>query len=406
MPSRLSTPLNSSVRKSGRGIRAMLLVVTMLATSSLVQGQTALKALVSLDPADQVAAALVTTHAAGSLSKELGTLVQLPVSSDLKDALRATRTGENGLLIGPPHVVASALAHGYTLVAVSGHDVQYALVARDGIQRMDQLRGGRLYLPQADSLRSYVAKGLLEQGGLTLRALKQVDYRSTSGAGLIALGLGMTDATIAEQSEAQAWIQAHPGKARVLQVSRAFPGGLSMVMHQGIDSADQGRIQRWALTASATLTGHPAFRRATTADTEKFDYIAGLGIVTPLQLEGVTVLDAQKLQDLMARTPALAVVDTRSQKEYLAGHIERAVWAPYLEKSLKERDYDPALDDFSAILKLDRNRPVVFLCNGPECWKSYKAAHQARQAGFQQVHWFRGGMPEWRAGNLPVVQGH
>ena len=44
----------------------------------------------------------------------------------------------------------------------------------------------------------------------------------------------------------------------------------------------------------------------------------------------------------------------------------------------------------------------MFFCNGPECWKSYKAAEQAKKMGFAKVYWLRSGMPEWRVKNLPV----
>ena len=44
----------------------------------------------------------------------------------------------------------------------------------------------------------------------------------------------------------------------------------------------------------------------------------------------------------------------------------------------------------------------MFFCNGPECWKSYKASRAAVAAGYPKVYWFRGGMPEWREKRLPV----
>lgn len=52
--------------------------------------------------------------------------------------------------------------------------------------------------------------------------------------------------------------------------------------------------------------------------------------------------------------------------------------------------------------KLDKAKPVIFACNGAECWKSYKASKAAVERGFKQVYWFRGGLPEWRAQGLPV----
>ena len=42
------------------------------------------------------------------------------------------------------------------------------------------------------------------------------------------------------------------------------------------------------------------------------------------------------------------------------------------------------------------------MCNGTECWKSYKATRTAVAAGYTKVYWFRGGMPEWREKHMPV----
>ncbi|HET7729560.1 MAG TPA: rhodanese-like domain-containing protein, partial [Usitatibacter sp.] len=75
---------------------------------------------------------------------------------------------------------------------------------------------------------------------------------------------------------------------------------------------------------------------------------------------------------------------------------------PYSEKSLKEVAFDASVDSFPGLDKLDRSRPVIFACNGAECWKSYKASQAALAKGFTAVHWFRGGLPEWKAATLPV----
>ena len=45
---------------------------------------------------------------------------------------------------------------------------------------------------------------------------------------------------------------------------------------------------------------------------------------------------------------------------------------------------------------------MIFACNGAECWKSYKSAVTAVDAGFKQVYWFRGGFPEWVAKGYPI----
>ena len=56
-------------------------------------------------------------------------------------------------------------------------------------------------------------------------------------------------------------------------------------------------------------------------------------------------------------------------------------------------------------VRLDPAKPVIFACNGAECWKSYKASKVAVAKGFKTVYWFRGGLPEWVARGMPVEGG-
>ena len=361
------------------------------------------KVLVSVDPSDNTRGFISTAGAAAALSKTVNANARVLLSKDLKDSLRATRTGENQVIIGPAHVMASALSHGYLLAAVSGSSAKYAVVARSSLKRIADLAGSRLYLPQQDSLRSYIGRALVEEGGASMKAFKHVEYQNTSGAGLIAIGLGMTDATVAELSEAQAWIQNNPGKATILSMSQDVPGGLGMVIHAAVPAGDRERIARLAFEPNSPMLSISEFRHAGTASEKAYAYVAALGIVTPQSLTGAQVVGAEQVRDLLAKG-GVVIADTRSAKEFATERIAQAVHAPYGEKSLKERDYDVSLDDVSAIAKLDRSVATVFLCNGPECWKSYKASREAVKLGFKSVYWFRGGMPEWRARGLPVLR--
>ena len=75
-----------------------------------------------------------------------------------------------------------------------------------------------------------------------------------------------------------------------------------------------------------------------------------------------------------------------------------------MEKSAKDTDYDTKLDSFdTSKLPSTRPRRWCFACNGAECWKSYKASHAAIKAGHSKVHWFRGGLPEWRTAERQVA---
>ena len=112
-----------------------------------------------------------------------------------------------------------------------------------------------------------------------------------------------------------------------------------------------------------------------------------------------TVVDAKTVAQLLQS--GATYVDTRTEAEFKAGHVPGAILVPYVEKSAKDADFDPAHDKFeTAKLGNNRDAPLVFACNGPECWKSYKASAAAVKAGYRKVHWFRGGFPEWRSSGM------
>lgn len=362
------------------------------------------KVMVGVDPADEVGRqnlALASTPTP-SLSAALGSKVMLKQTSDLTDVMRASRTQENDILIGPPHVTASAISHSYQLLARDSRNAQFVLVARKEIERVEQMTGKRLYLTQQDSARAYLAKGMLTEANFDIRGLKQTVYGKTSGAGLLALATNVADVTVAEQDEAQAWIKANPGVARILKSTRQVPAGMALMVRKNMPEADRKNLLRWIHSPEASASGFGKLQATTASDEEQYRYIASLGILTPASLSGVTRVGADEVAKLLA-SGAIAV-DTRTAKEYEQEHIAGAVFAPYIERSLKDRNYDAALDDFSALAKLPADKPLIFFCNGPECWKSYKASKMAHAKGIKKVYWYRGGMPEWRDKAMPVAK--
>ncbi len=116
---------------------------------------------------------------------------------------------------------------------------------------------------------------------------------------------------------------------------------------------------------------------------------------TPEQLAGAVVVDADKVKVLQAA--GADVFDVRVANEYVDGHIKNAISLPYQEKSKKEVGFDASLDKFdSSKLGSDKNKAIVIYCNGPECWKSYKASVAAIKAGYNAIHWFRSVFPAWQ----------
>ncbi|MGH6610236.1 MAG: rhodanese-like domain-containing protein, partial [Burkholderiaceae bacterium] len=234
--------------------------------------------------------------------------------------------------------------------------------------------------------------------GMTERTLKHVTYGQTSGAGLISVAGGGAEATVALESEWKEWQQAHPKSGVVLATSRDMPGGVSVVVKKDTPDAVRRAVMQWLSSPDHLIPN--AGRIVPASSAAPYEYVASLGLFTPSELTGVTRVSARQAYEMSQKGARL--IDVRTEREFNTRHARGSVLIPYGEKSLKALDFDPKLDSFGGISKLEKNQPTIFFCNGAECWKSYKASKVARESGFTQVFWMRGGMPEWTAENLPT----
>jgi rhodanese-related sulfurtransferase len=123
---------------------------------------------------------------------------------------------------------------------------------------------------------------------------------------------------------------------------------------------------------------------------------------TPAQAPaGVKLVEAKDVQDLQGK--GALIVDTRRAAEYGEGSIKGAISVPYdPEKSAKAADFDASQDKFDLSKLADKGKDIVVFCNSGTCWKSYKAAVVLAKNGYKNVHWYRNGMPDWKARKLPI----
>ena len=355
-----------------------------------------ISALVVIEPSNRKDGMMVSRDALENhLSKVLGQTVTVTTTNDMTDAMRATRSGGYDVFISPPQVAASALAHGYSLIGATDADEQYLLVGKSQIASVGDLRGGQIYLPQQDSIYTYLARGMLNANGLSFKDMKNIEYAHYPQAGLFALLLNSSEATIVRRAEWEGWDKEHAGVAKVLAVSSAVPGGFSVAVRKKLPAETRNKLAHWFETDATTCGLRPIYAHP---DLTPYTRVAELGTFTPKALPGATVVNLETVQALVSNGAVL--VDTRIEAEYKDKHIPGALWLPYGEKSLKDVAFDPKLDNFPGLARLDRERHIVFQCNGPECWKSYKASRAAIAAGYKHVYWFRGGMPEWELAGM------
>ncbi len=121
----------------------------------------------------------------------------------------------------------------------------------------------------------------------------------------------------------------------------------------------------------------------------------------PADLAGGKVVTAEEVIKLAGA--GAVVVDAPIASEYTNGHIKGAINVPYRERSLKATNFDADEDEFKvARLPADKASAIVIYCNGPDCWKSFKASTVAIRAGYTNVNWYRAGFPNWASKDLPI----
>ena len=391
--------MNIIKKRSWRPV-GLLLLWGLGCSNALAQ----LTAIVVVEPTARKAAhSILRTSAESGLSKAVGQPVALTTSDDLADVMRATRSAGYDIFIAPAQVAASALQRGYELVGATHKSDKYLLVGLQPIAAVPAMKGRRLYLPQQDSVYTYMARGMLNEAGLSFLDLRAVQYEKFPQAGLTALTLGTADATVVREDDWAEWSAAHPGIARVLATSQPVPGGFSIVVKKDLPADARSKLAQWFSTSSSA-GGLPLV--SVRPEAMEYHRVAELGLLSPTSLPGVNRITAREAQTLLAQGATL--VDTRTEKEFKTQRIRGAVFAAYVEKSLKDVAFNAAQDDFQALDKLpglDKAKPVIFACNGAECWKSYKAAKVATTKGFQSVYWLRGGLPEWDETGLPTEGG-
>ena len=360
-----------------------------------------LSVLVAIEPTDRKAGNTIVRSALESgLAQASGQAVSVGTSDDLAQTMASTRSGGYDIFIAPPQVAASALQRGYELVGATQKSDQYLMVGKPAIAKTAGMKGARLYLPQQDSVYTYMARGMLNEAGLSFSDLQSVQHEKFPQAGLMALVLGVADATVVRADDWESWNQANPGVAQVLGTSQPVPGGLSVAVKKSIAPDVRARLVQWFAASSANAHLAPPTQRP---EATQYQRLAELGLFTPAQLPGVQRINAQEAQKLQAS--GAVVVDTRTEKEYKAQRIRGSVHAAYIEKSLKDVAFNASLDDFKTLDGISQLTPanaVIFACNGAECWKSYKASKVASSKGYKSVYWLRGGVPEWFAAGLPT----
>ena len=123
---------------------------------------------------------------------------------------------------------------------------------------------------------------------------------------------------------------------------------------------------------------------------------------TPLTLPGATTVTTVQVMNEVQQHSRMVLVDSLRD-----AHPSTLPGAIYLPNSGAYGTFnDPAQaalqNDLLRAVQGRREVPLVFFCQGIQCWESYNAALRARAAGFPNVFWYRGGLQAWQAAGFPM----
>lgn len=87
------------------------------------------------------------------------------------------------------------------------------------------------------------------------------------------------------------------------------------------------------------------------------------------------------------RNSGAMVIDSRpTARRYDMGHIPASINIP-----------DSNFDKMTNLLPADKNRELIFYCQGPECELSHSSAFKAEKLGYKNIKVYQGGEPDWLA---------
>ena len=97
--------------------------------------------------------------------------LQVALSTDATADLGATRSGLHEVIVGPAHVVGSAVRYGYKPVVGIDKPVQAVLVAPkdSGLNSLADARGKNLGMPLQDSVVTYLVRGEVNAANTTIK---------------------------------------------------------------------------------------------------------------------------------------------------------------------------------------------------------------------------------------------
>jgi PQQ-dependent catabolism-associated CXXCW motif protein len=126
--------------------------------------------------------------------------------------------------------------------------------------------------------------------------------------------------------------------------------------------------------------------------------------MTPKALEGIQRWDTATLVQALKQNERPVVIDAAAFGPVIPSALNLIHIGLAFEDVQQESAYAERFRHMLLAAVPNLNQAVVFYCANSECWLSVNAAMRARQLGYTQVIWYRGGINAWMQAGLPTVR--
>jgi rhodanese-related sulfurtransferase len=114
---------------------------------------------------------------------------------------------------------------------------------------------------------------------------------------------------------------------------------------------------------------------------------------SPESVDGAITISVEQAKSLFDQ--GVKFIDVRSPRLYARKHIPGA----------HHLDFKAIFSEQALASMADRDEPLVIYCTGVKCSRSSRASAMAASWGFNQIHYFRGGIVEWKNAGYPTETG-
>lgn len=126
--------------------------------------------------------------------------------------------------------------------------------------------------------------------------------------------------------------------------------------------------------------------------------------MTPRSLEGIERWNTYTMVKSVQDKQRPVIIDVADVGPMIPGALVFIRGGLAFAEEIQETAYAERFRNMLEAAAPQRDQTVVFYCASSTCWLSVNAAMRARQLGYTQVKWYRGGIQAWTQAGLPTQQ--